>query len=75
MCQNALTVTGLDLGRLSYPQGRDGARRGGAKVEGVYRAGDRVTAGMLVVTEPVARLLRSLAGGRLVPTPILHRLR
>ena len=36
---------------------------------------DRVTAGMLVITEPVARLLRSLAGGRLVPTPILHKLR
>jgi hypothetical protein len=36
---------------------------------------DRVTAGMLVITEPVARLLRSVAGGRLVPTPVLHKLR
>jgi hypothetical protein len=37
--------------------------------------GDRVTARMLVVTEPVARLLRSVAGGRIVPTPILHKVR
>ena len=36
---------------------------------------DRVTAGMLVITEPVARLLPSVAGGRLVPTPVLHKLR
>ena len=37
-CPNALTVTGLDLDRLSDRKERDGAVWGRARVEGVYRA-------------------------------------
>jgi hypothetical protein len=38
-CEIAVTVVGLDLGKLSGRQERDGAVWGGARVEGVYRAG------------------------------------
>jgi hypothetical protein len=65
MCQNALTVTGLDLGRLSNPEGRDGAVWGGAKVEGVYRAGT------LTVTrqEPTVSDRKSAGAHDPVPCP------
>jgi hypothetical protein len=38
-CRVAVTVTGLDLDRLSHRRERDGAVWGSARVEGVYRAG------------------------------------
>jgi hypothetical protein len=38
-CRLAVTVTGLDLDRLSNRRERDGAVWGSARVEGVYRAG------------------------------------
>jgi hypothetical protein len=38
-CRVAVTVTGLDLDRLSNRRERDGAVWGSARVEGVYRAG------------------------------------
>lgn len=38
-CPIAVTVTGLDLDRLSKRRERDGAVWGSARVEGVYRAG------------------------------------
>jgi hypothetical protein len=38
-CPVAVTVTGLDLDRLTHRRERDGAVWGGARVEGVYRAG------------------------------------
>lgn len=38
-CRNAVTVTGLDLDRLSERTERDGAVWGWARVDGVYRAG------------------------------------
>ena len=38
-CRVAVTVTGLDLDRLTHRKERDGAVWGSARVEGVYRAG------------------------------------
>lgn len=38
-CRIAVTVTGLDLDRLTHRRERDGAVWGSARVEGVYRAG------------------------------------
>jgi hypothetical protein len=38
-CRVAVTVTGLDLDRLSNRRERDGAVWGSARVEGIYRAG------------------------------------
>jgi hypothetical protein len=38
-CRVAVTVTGLDLDRLTHRRERDGAIWGTARVEGVYRAG------------------------------------
>ena len=38
-CRVAVTVAGLDLGRLTHRRERDGAVWGSARVEGVYRAG------------------------------------
>ena len=38
-CRVAVTVTGLDLDRLSHRRERDGAVWGSTRVEGVYRAG------------------------------------
>jgi|KBSSwiStaDraftv2_1062776.scaffolds.fasta_scaffold86201_2 hypothetical protein len=38
-CRVAVTVTGLDLDRLTQRRERDGAVWGSARVEGVYRAG------------------------------------
>ena len=55
-CRVAVTVTGLDLDRLTHRKERDGAVWGSARVEGVYRAGT------LTVTRQTRRPARAGAG-------------